>query len=356
MRGLQFPVENTKVNGVNQKFDLTNVEERKKYFQAKVGQEIETIRKFLDKNTFVAYLLGKKNAGKGTYTKLFMEVFGSDKIVHVSVGDVVRAVSVAMQDPKAKQELEDYMEKNYRGFLSLDEAMDAFMGRNASALLPTEFILTLVKREIDKYTGKSIFLDGFSRSLDQLPYALYFKELINHKNDPDFFVLIDLPTSVIDERIKYRVVCPKCNAPRNLKLLATQKVLYDKANNKFQLVCDNPSCGGAIMVEKEGDSLGIEPIRARLEADEVLIKKVFTVQGVPNVLLRNSIPAKDAIITVDDYEITPEFTYQYDQTSGEVKVGGKFWEIKDDEGIPSYSLMPAAVMIGMIRQIARILA
>ena len=64
MRGLEFPIIGTKVPGLKQKFDLSSPNGRKKYFQAKVGDEIKAIKKFLNKNTFIAYWLGKKQAGK----------------------------------------------------------------------------------------------------------------------------------------------------------------------------------------------------------------------------------------------------------------------------------------------------
>ena len=79
MKGLEFPIVSTKIEGLNKqslllrnkKFDLSSPEGRKDYFEAKVGDEIGHLRNFLNKNTFVAYLLGKKNSGKGTYAKLF---------------------------------------------------------------------------------------------------------------------------------------------------------------------------------------------------------------------------------------------------------------------------------------------
>ena len=62
MKGLEFPVIGTKVKGLTKKFDLNSPLGRKTYFEAKVGPEIEKIREYLDKNTFIAYLIGKKNS------------------------------------------------------------------------------------------------------------------------------------------------------------------------------------------------------------------------------------------------------------------------------------------------------
>ena len=93
MKGLEFPVIGTKVKGLNKKFDLNSPEGRKKYFVAKAGNEIKIIKKYLEEKTFVAYLIGKKNSGKGTYSQIFTEIFGDEKISLVSIGDVVRNVS-----------------------------------------------------------------------------------------------------------------------------------------------------------------------------------------------------------------------------------------------------------------------
>ena len=79
MKGLEFPIIGTKIKGVGKKFDLSSPSGRKKYFKVKVGDEIVHLKKFLEKNTFIAYFIGKKNSGKGTYSKLFTEIFGEEK-------------------------------------------------------------------------------------------------------------------------------------------------------------------------------------------------------------------------------------------------------------------------------------
>ena len=64
---------------------------------------------------------------------------------------------------------------------------------------------------------------------------------------------------------------------------------------------------------KEGDELGIETIRERLETDKKLIKQSLSLYGIPKILLRNSIPIKKAKDFVDDYEITPEYIFERDK-------------------------------------------
>ncbi|HLM84468.1 MAG TPA: hypothetical protein VK254_04655, partial [Candidatus Bathyarchaeia archaeon] len=111
----EFPLFKTKAEGLDNKFDLSDIDSRREYFLAKAGPEIEKLKKYIDEGkTFIVYLLGKKNAGKGTYTKLLMEIFGRDKIAHLSVGDLVRDVHAAMEDEAKKKELIDYLHENYR--------------------------------------------------------------------------------------------------------------------------------------------------------------------------------------------------------------------------------------------------
>ncbi len=351
----EFPLAKTKVRGLTKGFDLAGPKERKKYFQAKVGQEVTLLRNYLKRNTFIAYFLGKKNAGKGTYTKLMMEIFGSDKINHISVGDIVRAVHQEIKNKKRKQELLDYLSSNYRGYISIKEVFESLSGRSTKSLLPTEFILALLKREIDKLPRKSLFIDGFPRDLDQVSYSLFFRDLINYRDDPDIFIAIDIPESVIDARMKNRVVCPKCQTPRSLKLFPTKEIGYDQKKKEFYLICDDPQCRKARMVAKEGDNLGIESIRDRLTLDSQLIDKIFSLHGIPKILLRNSVPVKLAKQYVDDYEITPEYSYQFDSRTGKVKMTEKPWIIKDDQGQEVYSLLAPPVVVSLVRQLVKVL-
>jgi len=352
MKALEFPIVGTKKEKVDKKFDLNNPASRNEYFEAKVGNEIRLLKKYLKNNSFVAFLLGKKNSGKGTYSVLFSEIFGDEHVAHVSVGDVVREVHENWNKfVKSKDYLE--LKKIYRGYISFDDAVDALLGRSTETLLPTEFILALLKLHISKLGKKAIFIDGLPRENDQVSYSLYFRDLINFRDDPDFFILIDIPESVIDERIKYRVVCPLCHSSRNLKLLPTSKVEYDEKEESFYLVCDNPNCEGARMYPKEGDNLGIGPIKPRLEKDEGILKSVFNLHGVPKILLRNHVPVKDADKYFDKYEITPEYIFKLD--GKKVKIEEKAWSVKDDNGLECYSLLAAPVMVSLIKQLVGVL-
>ncbi|MDD2274870.1 MAG: nucleoside monophosphate kinase, partial [Candidatus Pacebacteria bacterium] len=276
---MDFPIEKTKM-GDDRKFNLSDPKEREEYFNLKCGPEIEKLREYLKNNTFIAYLLGKKNSGKGTYSKMFSEVIGGDKIEHLSVGDMVRAIDEEIQDPERKEELVSFLQKNYRGFIALEDIVKSLENRDTKSLLPDEVILTLVKREISKRKGKVILLDGFPRNLDQVGFSLFFRDLVEYRDDPDVFVLIDVPMNIINERIKWRRICPKCNTSRSLKLLPTSKIGYDENTKEFYLICDEANCDGGKMVMKEGDEKGIEPIKERLLMDEEILKRAYSLYGV----------------------------------------------------------------------------
>jgi len=365
MKDISFPIFKTKSpstgSGQAKKFDLTDGKQRQAYFEYKCGPEIKKLREYLKKNTFVVYFLGKKSSGKGTYSKMFAEIVNKDKIAAFSVGDMIRSFDEVVGDKEKRKELVSFLEKNYRGRIPLGDIMKSLENRSTKTLLPSELILALAKREIAKLGRKAIFIDGFPRDLDQVSYSLYFRDLINYRDDPDVFVLIDVPTNVIDERIKFRMICPLCHASRNLKLLATKNVEYDEKDKKFHLICDDSNCPSVIsgkksrLVTKEGDSQGIAPIKERLEKDEMLIKEAFNLQGIPKVLLRNSIPINKVKEFTDDYEITPEYVYSLDKKTKKVVTSERPWEVKDDEGVASNSLMPPPVVVSLIKQLVKAL-
>lgn len=354
MKKTEFLIFKTRTES-GQTFDLNDTASRKKYFEYKAGEEIQKIKQYLQDNTFIAFLLGKKNSGKGTYSKLFIEALGTDRVGHVSVGDIVRDVHQNLETEEGRKDLLEFLKNNYRGFHSVEETLDLISGRNQSNLISSELILALIKYEISKRPRQAVFIDGFPRGLDQVSYSLYLKEIIGYRDDPDFFVFINVPDAVIDERIVYRVVCPICKTPRNTKLLATRDVGFDEKEKTFFLMCDNPSCNKARMFRKEGDELGIGPIRERLEIDNKIFNQLLKLTGVSKIFLRNTVPVTSAKEFVDDYELTPEYEYELDKATGKVKTIEKPWTVKDDQGLESFSLLPAAVVISLIKQTAKVL-
>ncbi|MDP3795366.1 MAG: nucleoside monophosphate kinase, partial [bacterium] len=219
MKNLSFPLFKTKAEGEARAFKLEDPAERRKYFDSKAGAEIEQLRSYLAHNTFIGILLGKKNSGKGTYSKLFAEAVGPEYTRHISVGDIVRSVQRAFVegDEKKKAELTQFLERRYRGFVPFMQGIEGLMNWSVTTLLPTELILTLVEYEISLSPRKALFIDGFPRDVDQIAYALFLRAIMGYREDPDFFIFIDVPEAVIDERLKYRVICPACQSPRNVR-------------------------------------------------------------------------------------------------------------------------------------------
>jgi adenylate kinase family enzyme len=344
------------MKNVSRSFDLSDPREQKEYFKLKAGKEIEKIREYLKGNTFIAHLFGKKCSGKGTYSKIFIERVSPKRVAHVSIGDVIRQThQEVITDKNKKRELIEWLSDNYRGYISIDEAIQSLLDRKTETLVPTEFTLVLLKRAIGKMQRKALFIDGFPRKLDQISYSLFFRDLIDYREDPDIFILIDVPETVIDARIKNRVVCPICKSPRNLRLHLAEEICFDKKKKGFHFLCDNLDCKGERMISKEGDKLGIRPIRKRLDLDEKLMERAFSLYGIPKILLRSLVPVKLAKDFIDDYEITPEYSYKWDEKNKKVKVIEKPWIVPDKEGVDCFCLLPQPMVVSLIKQMVDVL-
>ncbi|MBI5138973.1 MAG: nucleoside monophosphate kinase [Candidatus Vogelbacteria bacterium] len=354
MASFGFPVFKTRTGG-KEKFNLEDPKGRKQYFELKAGKEIKDIRNCLKKNSFVAFMMGKKNSGKGTHTKLFAEQIGADKVFHLSIGDVIRSAHKEVSTSKGRKAMASWLKDNFRNVMTPEEAIAAIEGRSTSSLISTELTLALVERAISTAgKKKAVFVDGFPRGLDQVSYALYFRHIMGYREDPDFFVFMDVPSSIIAARQAGRVVCPICHVPRHPKLLRTKDVGYDASKKEFYLICDTPDCKGARMVKKEGDNLKANELETRLRADETIMRKLLELKGIGKVHIRNSVPVREARSKVDMYEVTPSYEYSLDN-KGKVVVNETPWVVEDDDGVDSYSLLPVAPVLSMIKQIHKVL-
>ena len=111
MKDIDFPIFKTK-SEVYRKFDMTNFNHRREYFEYKCGPEIKKLREYLKDNTFVAYLMGKKSSGKGTYAKMLAEIVDKDKIAHFSIGDMIRSLDEVIKNPEKRADIVAFLEKN----------------------------------------------------------------------------------------------------------------------------------------------------------------------------------------------------------------------------------------------------
>lgn len=166
-------------------------------------------------------LLGAPGAGKGTQAKKLAEDFG---YVHVSTGDMLRAAVAEGTDlgKKAKE----YMD--------------------AGNLVPDDIIIGLVKDRLQNIENKwNFILDGFPRNAAQ---ADALDAALAELNMPlDAALLIDVPQSVIVERLTSRRMCKDCGH------------IGSKADTKC------PECGGE-MYQRDDDKP--ETIKNRLDVYE----------------------------------------------------------------------------------------
>lgn len=123
-------------------------------------------------------LLGAPGAGKGTQAKIIEEKYN---IPHISTGDMIR--ETIKSGSKLGNELKEILEKGQ--------------------LVSDEFIIKIVKERIEKSDCKNGFLlDGVPRTIKQA------EELNNLKVTIDFIIEVEVPDSLLIERITGRRIHP----------------------------------------------------------------------------------------------------------------------------------------------------
>ena len=148
-------------------------------------------------------VMGVQGSGKGTQAKLLAEALGLE---HISVGDI------------------------FRWNVELGVVLDDVVG-------------AVVRRRLDEHDWNYGFIiDGFPRNQ---PQARFFLE----SYDIDAVILLDVPDSVVEERILSRRLCSRCGLDYNL--ISHRPAVPD--------VCD--VCGGSL-VSRPDDTP--ESVRARL--------------------------------------------------------------------------------------------
>lgn len=336
-------------------FNLIDPSSKRLYFNYKVGEEIEFLRDYLSHSSFVGYLISPKMAGKGTYTNILRDILGPELFSNISAGDVVRKADEDFASKGKQSDYYLYAKKYYRGFMDIEKSFEALTNRTSDKVsVPTELMLTLMKYEIDQLNGKAVFIDGFPRKVDQVSYSLYFRDLINHRDDPDFVVLINIPLEIINARILGRRTCPVCRNSCNLNLKPTSIVEYDEKTKEYILICDSSICKDkrVVLERKEGDEKGIDIIKDRIADDLDLMNLARNMYGIPKIEIYNSLEKDIADKYCDDYELTKEFSYSIE--NGKVKMEEKPFEV-DVKGEKYVSFLPEPVLVSMIRQMVAIL-
>ena len=200
----------------------------------------------------IVILLGAPGSGKGTVAgKLASE---NEGLKHVSSGDLLRGA--VAKGTAAGVEAKGYMEKGN--------------------LVPDALIAQMIKDVVAETTGDvTMLLDGFPRNLAQA-------KILEEMGAPvKGAVLIDVPDSIIQDRIAGRRTCPKCKAGYHIRNLPP----------KVEGVCD--VCGEKLVIRKDDNP---ETVKDRLVVyhretepliafyrDKGLLKSVDGTIGVDNV-------------------------------------------------------------------------
>ena len=200
----------------------------------------------------IVILLGAPGSGKGTIAGKL--AFENASMKHVSSGDLLRGAIA--KGTAAGLEAKDYMEKGN--------------------LVPDALIATMIKDVVAETEGDvTMLLDGFPRNLAQA-------KILEEMGAPvTSAVLIDVPDSIIQDRIAGRRTCPKCKAGYHVRNLPP----------KVEGVCDH--CGEALVIRKDDNP---ETVKDRLVvyhqqteplisyySDKGMLKKVDGTTGVDNV-------------------------------------------------------------------------
>jgi adenylate kinase len=200
----------------------------------------------------IVILLGAPGSGKGTVAgKLASE---NEGLKHVSSGDLLRGA--VAKGTAAGVEAKGYMEKGN--------------------LVPDALIAQMIKDVVAETTGDvTMLLDGFPRNLAQA-------KILEEMGAPvKSAVLIDVPDSIIQDRIAGRRTCPKCKAGYHVRNLPP----------KVEGICD--ACGEKLVIRKDDNP---ETVKDRLVVyhretepliafyrDKGLLKSVDGTIGVDNV-------------------------------------------------------------------------
>ncbi len=168
----------------------------------------------------IVILLGAPGSGKGTVAGKLAADHANLK--HVSSGDLLRG-AVAKGTP-AGVEAKGYME--------------------SGNLVPDALIAQMIKDVVAETTGDiTMLLDGFPRNLAQA-------KILEEMGAPvRSAVLVDVPDSIIQDRIAGRRTCPKCKAGYHVTNLPP----------KVAGVCD--ACGAELTIRKDDNP---ETVKDRL--------------------------------------------------------------------------------------------
>lgn len=166
-----------------------------------------------------AIIFGAPGAGKGTYASRLQAKLGVDVI---AMGDIFR--ELIKQDSDLGRKVKGFVEKG--------------------ALVPDDVVVEVLKDHLSKIpAGKGFILDGYPRTLDQA-------QKLDTVTPIEVIILLDVPDTIIIERLSSRRICRKCGEVYNVRFLKP----------KVEGVCDK--CGGQLYQRPDDNP---EVIRKRLQ-------------------------------------------------------------------------------------------
>ncbi len=187
----------------------------------------------------VIILLGAPGAGKGTQAVFLREKYG---LVHISTGDLFR--------------------ENLKNNTPIGQKAKAYMSKGE--LVPDEIVLEMLFDRISREDcAKGFILDGFPRTI---PQAEAFDSAMQGKGEL-LVVSLEVPDSLILDRLVYRRSCEACGTPYHLKSMPP----------KVPDICDR--CGGKLIHRKDDTEAVIQERLATYHRETEPLIEYYQQQG-----------------------------------------------------------------------------
>ncbi len=194
-------------------------------FFAETKQDISNTTKLQENNRLIINIIGPPGSGKGTQSSFLSKKYN---LKIISMGDMMR---------------KEIQKANDLGKILL------YHSKISNNYAPEEIAYGILASNISKEDYKKGFiLDGFPRMKSQ---AIVFNNAFLKPDDIFINIILDVEDSILYERIKKRLICPKC-------------VLQVREHEKS---IKNPNrcmkCNGELQMRK--DDVSDEIIKKRLE-------------------------------------------------------------------------------------------
>ncbi|MCL5795087.1 MAG: nucleoside monophosphate kinase [Patescibacteria group bacterium] len=227
--------------------------------------------------------------------------------------------------------------------------IDVFVkeAKDTSTLLPTEVVMALIEKAVKDNQGKSVIIDGFPRSKEQVAMALRMQKDFEAKKVPSVFVEINCPEEILIRRYIDRRVCPICQTPRNIKLLLTKEIEFDEKSGEFHLICERPECKRARFIQKQGDQDGIGKVKERQKKVQEMIDEIKKQTPHLHIAVHNAVALEEAH-KHDMADFTEEAELFWDKDKKEVVKKFKPMVAIDEHGRKVHSRWPEPVVVEMV--------